>query len=92
MSESRTGTSTSVGGGGYEKILGGPQRSGEAVKVAPRGADGTKRDPCLQPYEGFANATRFSESECYDIVAARDILGGAFPSLKGPRDVVWPRL
>ena len=92
MSELRTGTPTSVGGGGYEKILGAPPCSGEAVKVAPRGADGTKRDPSLQPREGFTNATRFSESEFHDIVAARDILGGAFPSLKGPRDVVWPRL
>jgi hypothetical protein len=92
MSELRTGTSTSLDGGGYGFILGDPRSSGYAVKVASPGAAGVDRDPWTHPRERFANTTRFSDSECYDIVAAQGILGEAFPSMKGPRDVVWPRL
>jgi hypothetical protein len=92
MPESRTGTSTSFDGGGYGFILGDPRSSGCPVKVASRGADREERDPWMQPYVGFANTTRFSDSEVLDIVAAQGILGEAFPSMKGPRDVVWPRL
>ena len=92
MSESRTGTTISFDGGGYGFILGGPRSSDHAVKVASPGANGIDRDPWMQPREGLANNTRFSDSECYDIVAAQGILGEAFPSMKGPRDVVWPRL
>ena len=94
MLESSTSTSTSVDGGGHDKILGGPLGSGDAVimKAAGLSANGKVRDPGLQPLVGFANTTRFSESEVHDIVAAQGILGGLFPSMKGPRDVVWPRL
>ena len=92
MLESSTSTSTSVDGGGYDKILGGPLDSGDAVKAAGLSANGKVRDPGLQPFVGLANTTRFSESEVHDIVAAQGILGGLFPSMKGPRDVVWPRL
>ena len=92
MLESSTSTSTSVDGGGYDKILGGPLGSGDAVKAAGLSANGKVRDPGLQPFVGLANTTRFSESEVHDIVAAQGILGGLFPSMKGPRDVVWPRL
>ena len=95
MSESRTGTTTRVGGGRYEKILDGLLQGGRIVNEAPPWPGGSFEDrrPQSPPREGLGtNKTRFGESEWQDIIAMRCILGVDFPSMEGPRDAVWPRL
>ena len=65
-SESRTGTTTRVGGGRYEKILGGLLQGGCIANKAPPWPGGTfaDRQPQPPPREGLGtNKTRFGESE-----------------------------
>jgi hypothetical protein len=65
------------------------------VNEAPPWPGGSFEDrrPQSPPREGLGtNTKRFGESEWQDIIAMRCILGVDFPSMEGPRDVVWPRL
>ena len=92
MSESSTDTTPYGVGGGYGQILGDPLRGGGVEKVAVPGAVREVHGLTEVRPLGLLEDGRFTSDEIYDILECRNILGDDFPSMFGPRDVVWPRL
>ena len=92
MFESRTNTTSRDVGGGYGKILGDPLQEGGAEKVANPGAPREVGYVMGDRLVGLLEGGRFTGDEIDDIVACRHELGDDFPSMSGPRNVVWPRL